>query len=68
MIFTIECPGLHFATANFWADIVNLQLTPSVNVIGLLKDCEKLKFDHKLLFLQRKSPDPLSLSPEGVGH
>ena len=37
MIFTIECPGLHFATANFWADIVNLQLTPSVNAIGHLK-------------------------------
>ena len=37
MIFSIECPELHFATANFWADIVNLQLTPSVNVILHLK-------------------------------
>ena len=54
MIFSIECPGLHFATANFWADIVNLQLTPSVNVIWHLKfftNCEKLKKDHKSFVL-----------------
>ena len=69
MIFSIECPGLHFATANFWADIVNLQLTPSVNVIWHLKfftNCEKLKQDHKSFVLRVQTP--LSLSSEGVCH
>ena len=31
--FCIEWPGMHFAAANFWAEIVNFQLTPSTNVI-----------------------------------
>ena len=68
MIFSIECPGLHFATANFWADIVNLQLTPSVNVIWHLKfftNCEKLKLDHKFSLIKR-TQSLIYLSPPKV--
>ena len=65
MIFCIECPGLHFATANFWADIVNLQLTPSVNVIGhlKLKRLREIEFWSQIVAFQDEFP---YLSPPKV--